>query len=125
MSVTMSTTVGFTGVCSGDCACASGSSAEDVLQQCSAYRRAVFALETHSSFSTFRPGQLDAILPVLHGNDVFARIPTGGGKSLCMYIGVLAQETDKVGVIISPLIGLMDEQVGCMQVYSKCVFGGL
>ena len=51
------------------------------------------------------------MLPALHGKDVFVRIPTGGGKSLCMYIVALSHEPHKVGVIVSPLIGLMDEQV--------------
>ena len=42
---------------------------------------------------------------------LFVRIPTGGGKSLCMFLSVLSHAADKFGVIISPLIGLMDEQV--------------
>lgn len=97
--------------------CASGCCSKDALQQCFVHQRAVIACETYFKLTSFRPGQLDAILPVLHGKDVFARIPTGGGKSLCMYIGVLAHEPDKVGVIISPLIGLIDEQVSCMDVW--------
>lgn len=36
---------------------------------------------------------------------------TGGGKSLCMYLASLASSTSAVGVVISPLVGLMDEQV--------------
>ena len=47
-------------------------------------------------------------MAVLHGRDVFVRLPTGGGKSLCMF---QTHDPDTVGVIISPLIGLMDEQV--------------
>ena len=81
---------------------------QDVLQQCCAYRKALSALESYFKFATFRPGQLDVILPVLHGKDVLVCIPTGGGKSLCIFLGVLSHESDKFGVIISPLI---DEQV--------------
>lgn len=69
------------------------------------------ALKTYFKFVCFRPGQLDAVLPPLHGRDVFVRLPTGGGKSLCMFIVALAHEPDKLGVVISPLISLMDEQV--------------
>ena len=36
---------------------------------------------------------------------------TGGGKSLCMYLALLASSAPAVGVVISPLVGLMDEQV--------------
>ena len=103
--------VGGTGICSKDCVCASGCTSKDALQQCSAYHKAVSALETYFKFASFRPGPLDAVLPALHGKDVFIRIPTGGEKSLCMFLGVLSHESDKFGVIISPLLGLMDEQV--------------
>jgi len=33
-------------------------------------------------FSDFRPGQLEAIFPALHGQDAFVRMVTGAGKSL-------------------------------------------
>ena len=67
------------------------------------------ALKTYFEFGCFRPGQLEAVLLALHGRDVFVRIPTGGGKSLCMFLVALSYESDTLGVIISPLIGLMDE----------------
>ena len=104
----------MTELCCRNCLCASIVRSEDDLQQCSAYRRAICAREMFFNLTSFHPGQLEAILPVLHGKDVFVRIPTGGGKSLCMYISVLAHEPDKMDVIISPLVGLMDEQVSCM-----------
>ena len=104
-------TVEFSGPCSKDCLCASDSICQEALQKCAAYHKALTALETYFKFANFRPGQLEAVIPALHGKDVFVRIPTGGGKSLCMYVVTLSHEPDKVGVIISPLIGLMDEQV--------------
>ena len=58
-----------------------------------------------------RPGQLEAVLAVLHGQDVLVRMATGGGKSLCTFLVPLAARADAVGVVISLLSVLMDEQV--------------
>ena len=113
--------VASSGLCSKDCLCASGSTSQDALQNCTAYQKAVNALETYFKFANFRPGQLEAVLPALHGKDVFVRIPTGGGKSLCMYIVALSHEPHKVGVIVSPLIGLMDEQVRTLLYTRYCI----
>ena len=52
------------------------------LESCEAYHRAKAALLYYFKFDSFRPGQLAALLPVLHGRDVFAKMPTGAGKSL-------------------------------------------
>ena len=113
-------------LCSKDCACANGRISEILLQQCAAYPRVVSALNTFFKFTCFRPGQLEALLPILHGQDTFVRLPTGGGKSLCMFIVPLCYELDVLGIIISPLNGLMDEQVVmykkmCCQMTSSCV----
>ncbi len=59
----------------------------------------------------FKPGQLEAMLPALHGKDTFVRMATGGGKSLCMFLVPLAYSSTSMGVIISPLNSLMEEQV--------------
>ena len=98
-------------LCSSECICASGCTSTESLQLCMAYPRAVSALNTIFKFTHFRSGQLEALLPVLHGRDTFVLLPTGGGKSLCMFIDPLCYESDVLGVIISPLNGLMDEQV--------------
>ena len=50
--------------------------------------------------------------PVVHGKDVFVRLAaTGSGKSLCMLLAPLAISDIAMAVVISPLNGLMDEQV--------------
>ena len=53
---------------------------------CASKRRSEYCLEKYFKFSSFHPGQLDAILPILHGKDVFVRMATGSGKSLCMLV---------------------------------------
>ena len=55
----------------------------------------------------FRPGQLEALIPIAHGKDVFIRLATGCGKSLCMFLAPLAANNTPMAVIVSPL----DEQV--------------
>lgn len=97
-------------ICKADCPLAMGV-ALDKESECSVYSKAVSALDKHFGYSSFRPGQLEAILPILHGKDVFVTMATGSGKSLCMFLPPLVYGTVGVAVILSPLIGLMDEQV--------------
>ena len=63
-------------------------------------------------FSSFLDGQLEATLPLLHGRDMFVRMATGSGKSLCMFLGPLMLSESAIGMVISPLNGLMEKQVG-------------
>ena len=79
--------------------------------QCIAKVKLEEALHKYFSFPVFRDGQLDALLPVVHGRDVFVRMATGAGKSLCMFLAPLAISESAVGVVISPLNGLMEQQV--------------
>ena len=81
------------------------------VDACVGHRKLKEALQGHFKFSTFRPGQLEALLPVAHSRDVFVRMPTGGGKSLCMFLVPLAVNKNAIGVVVSPLISLMDQQV--------------
>ena len=78
---------------------------------CQAKGRLESTLHDLFKFETFKPGQLEAMLPVLHCKDVFVRMATGAGKSLCMFLPPLAVCRSAMGVIISPLNALMDQQV--------------
>jgi ATP-dependent DNA helicase RecQ len=52
-------------------------------------RRPTFgAAEANFSYTTFRPLQEEIILDSLAGRDVFALLPTGGGKSLCFQLAL-------------------------------------
>lgn len=61
--------------------------------------------------SGFCPGQLEALLALLHGRDVFVRMATGSGKSLCTFLACLALAESAIGVVISPLNALKEQQV--------------
>ncbi len=64
-------------------------------------------------YSTFRPLQREICEASLAGRDVFALLPTGGGKSLCFQLPALAR--DGLTVVVSPLIALMKDQVDQLQ----------
>lgn len=70
------------------------------------------ALKHHFGFDAFRPLQEDIVSDVLAGRDVFALLPTGGGKSLCFQLPAVMRPG--VTVVVSPLIALMKDQVDAM-----------
>jgi ATP-dependent DNA helicase RecQ len=71
------------------------------------------ALKRYFGFESFRPLQERIILDVLADKDVFALLPTGGGKSLCFQLPALVRPG--LTVVVSPLISLMKDQVDAMQ----------
>lgn len=66
-------------------------------------------LERYWNFTNFKPNQEAIINAVLNGEDTFALLPTGGGKSLCFQIPALAKAG--ICIVVSPLIALMKDQV--------------
>jgi ATP-dependent DNA helicase RecQ len=64
-------------------------------------------------FSEFRPAQQAVIEHVVQGGDALVLMPTGGGKSLCYQVPALVRAG--VGVVISPLIALMQDQVDALK----------
>jgi ATP-dependent DNA helicase RecQ len=70
-------------------------------------------LKQYFGFASFRPLQEEIIRDSLAGRDVFAVLPTGGGKSLCFQLPALVRPG--LTVVVSPLIALMKDQVDALQ----------
>ena len=64
-------------------------------------------------YSTFRGEQEVVVEHVVAGGDALVLMPTGGGKSLCYQLPALLREG--VGVVVSPLIALMQDQVDALK----------
>ncbi|HOJ73544.1 MAG TPA: ATP-dependent DNA helicase RecQ [Phycisphaerae bacterium] len=71
--------------------------------------RLLETVERYWGYKTLRPLQREAMTAALEGRDCLAVLPTGGGKSLCYQAPALL--SDKLTVVVSPLIALMKDQV--------------
>ena len=79
----------------------------DVIDQATRVLRDVFG------YSAFRGEQAEIVGHIAGGGDALVLMPTGGGKSLCYQIPALVR--DGVGVVVSPLIALMQDQVAALR----------
>lgn len=68
------------------------------------------ALARHFGYDDFRPAQRPVISAILRGSDTLGVLPTGAGKSVCFQIPAMVVDT--FIVVVSPLISLMQDQVG-------------
>jgi ATP-dependent DNA helicase RecQ len=64
-------------------------------------------------FNYFRSSQKEIIDSIVDGKDVLVLMPTGGGKSLCFQLPALVNSG--LTLVISPLVALMENQVGDLQ----------
>lgn len=77
------------------------------------YDSSLDALRTVFGYESFRGEQQAIIDHVIDGGDALVLMPTGGGKSLCYQIPSLVRPG--TGVVVSPLIALMQDQVDALQ----------
>lgn len=77
------------------------------------HSRALEILDKTFGYTAFRGHQQAVIQQLIDGQDAVVLMPTGGGKSLCYQIPSLVR--DGTGIVVSPLIALMHDQVVALQ----------
>jgi ATP-dependent DNA helicase RecQ len=82
------------------------------MSELEASPRALEVLNRTFGYPAFRGPQSQIIGHIESGNDALVLMPTGGGKSLCYQIPALVR--NGVGVVVSPLIALMQDQVDAL-----------
>ncbi|MGD8911847.1 MAG: DNA helicase RecQ [Candidatus Thiodiazotropha sp.] len=87
----------------------------ETLQLHSGLEHAREVLQHTFGYSDFRPPQDRIISHLIEGGDALVLMPTGGGKSLCYQIPAILREG--TGIVISPLIALMQDQVNSLRQY--------
>ncbi len=78
-----------------------------------AENQALSILRSVFGYAAFRSHQSDIVSHVIAGGDALVLMPTGGGKSLCYQIPALVRTG--TGIVISPLIALMQDQVDALR----------
>jgi ATP-dependent DNA helicase RecQ len=74
--------------------------------------RAIEVLQRVFGYDQFRGPQHDIVQHIIDGGDALVLMPTGAGKSLCYQVPALVREG--TGVVVSPLIALMQDQVDAL-----------
>jgi ATP-dependent DNA helicase RecQ len=74
-------------------------------------------LKKYFGFNQFKGLQEQVINSIIHGNNTFVIMPTGGGKSLCYQLPALIKEG--TAIVVSPLIALMKNQVDAIRSLSS------
>ena len=83
-------------------------------------------LKKYWGFDEFRPVQEDIIKDIISGKDIFAMLPTGGGKSLCYQLPGIIRKG--LTIVVSPLISLMQDQIKQLKdrdIKAVAIFSGM
>lgn len=87
---------------------------------------ALAILQTVFGYSAFRGEQQEIIESLIEGKDCLVLMPTGAGKSLCYQVPALVRPGS--GIVVSPLIALMNDQVNALRglgVKAACLHSGM